>query len=45
VGGSARVWTGRLPERPLPGSAVELRLVMTKFSAPDVRVAYAIALG
>ena len=44
MGGSARVWEAVLPADLVPGSEVELRLVMTKFQAPEARVAWELRL-
>ncbi|MCH8206999.1 MAG: hypothetical protein IH956_08350 [Chloroflexi bacterium] len=44
MGGTAREWRGRLPGDILPGSRLDLRLVMTKFGAPGVRVGYELLL-
>jgi hypothetical protein len=45
VGGSARSWSTRLSGRLVPGSVVRLRLVMTKFGPPALRIGYALELG
>jgi len=42
VGGSARTWRTTLKDDIDPGSEIELRLVMTKFGAPAVDIAYEI---
>lgn len=42
MGGSAREWYATLEGDLVPGSPFELRLVMTKFGAPDVVVGYSI---
>lgn len=44
MGGSAHAWHTTLPADVIPGSPIQLRLVMTKFGLPDVRIAYAISL-
>jgi len=44
VGGSARAWQTTLGADLVPGSTIQLRLVMTKFGSPDVGIAYAIIL-
>jgi hypothetical protein len=44
VGGSARTWKGKLPARLIPLSTVRVRLVMTKFGDPSVRIAWRLAL-
>lgn len=44
MGGSAQTWTIMLQDDLDPGGDIELRLVLTKFSAPSVDVSYEIAL-
>lgn len=44
MGGSARAWQTILPADLVPSSSIQLRLVMTKFGPPAVRIAYAISL-
>jgi hypothetical protein len=44
VGGSAREWRTALRADLPPAATVELRLVMTKFGAPPVDVAYEVRL-
>ena len=42
MGGSARTWTAKL-DKPLPaGTAYTLRLVLTKYQAPSVKVGYVV---
>lgn len=40
MGGSAREWSTVLPSGLVAGGTFELRLVMTKFDAPAVSIAY-----
>lgn len=40
MGGSAREWSTVLPSDLVPGTALELHLVMTKFDRPGVLIAY-----
>lgn len=44
MGGSARVWQGVLSENLIPGSELELALVLTKFEVPDVVIGYEVAV-
>ncbi|MCH8109153.1 MAG: hypothetical protein IIB15_03405 [Chloroflexi bacterium] len=44
MGGSAREWSTVISSDIVPGSQVELRLVMTKFGPPGVRIAYEVRL-
>jgi hypothetical protein len=45
VGGSARSWSGSLRRRLVPRGLVRLRLVMTKFGPPAVRIAWTLRLA
>jgi hypothetical protein len=45
VGGSARSWTGALRGQLAAGEFVRLRLVMTKFGPPAVRIAWTLRLA
>jgi hypothetical protein len=40
VGGSAREWSSILPADSVPGDAIDLRLVMTKFGGEAVEVGW-----
>jgi hypothetical protein len=44
VGGSAQEWGAILPSDLVPGSDMALKLVMTKFGSPSVRVGYEVFL-
>lgn len=44
MGGTAREWTAIIPSDVVPGSKMQLRVVMTKFSAPAVRIGYEVLL-
>ena len=44
MGGSAREWTVILADDLVPGSEVEIRLVLTKFGGPNVSLTYELAL-
>ncbi len=44
MGGTAREWRGPLPGDVVPGSRLDLRLVMTKFGSPSVRIGYEVRL-
>lgn len=40
MGGSAHLWSVILSDNIIPGSNLLIDLTMTKFLAPDVRIAY-----
>ena len=42
--GTAREWRGPLPGDVVPGSRLDLRLVMTKFAPPGVQIGYELLL-
>ena len=42
MGGSAREWTRVLDEDLVPGSPVQLDIVLTKFGAPSVDIGWAV---
>ena len=44
MGGTAREWTAIIPSEVVPGSQMELRVVMTKFGEPAVRIGYEVRL-
>ncbi len=44
MGGTAREWTTIIPSDVVPGSEMQLRVVMTKFGAPAVRIGYEVLL-
>ncbi|MCH7737735.1 MAG: hypothetical protein IH872_10100 [Chloroflexi bacterium] len=44
MGGSAREWSTIIDTESVLGGTVQLRLVMTKFGSPDVRIGYEIVL-
>ncbi|MCH8184635.1 MAG: hypothetical protein IH862_00855 [Chloroflexi bacterium] len=44
MGGTAREWTAIIPSDVVPGSEMQLRVVMTKFGGPAVRIGYEVLL-
>ncbi len=44
MGGTAREWTAIIPSDVVPGSEMQLRVVMTKFGEPAVRIGYEVRL-
>ena len=44
MGGSAREWSTVISAGGVPGGKLRLRLVMTKFGSPSVRIGYEIVL-
>ena len=44
MGGTAREWTAITPSDLVPGSEMHLRVVMTKFGEPAVRIGYEVRL-
>ncbi len=45
MGETAREWSAIIPSDVVPGSEMQLRVVMTKFGAPAVRIGYEVRLG
>ena len=44
MGGSARKWSKVIAADASPGKTIQLRLVMTKFGPPSVRIGYEISM-